>query len=219
MIITIDGPAAAGKGTISAILAKLYNLTCFDTGMIYRAVGLMMILNKIPLENTEKAAKFADNLTFPQMMELSSYPDFRSDTGSHAASVVSSYPNVRSALLKMQQDFALNPVFADGTKANGVVYDGRDTGTVVCPQADLKLFITATVEVRAKRRYDEFIAKGIETSYEKVLKDMIERDERDKNRSSAPLKPADDAIIIDNTHMEISEQIEKITGLIKKLNK
>ena len=104
--------------------------------------------------------------------------------------------SVRSALLKMQQDFSLSPVYADGTPAKGAVYDGRDTGTVVCPHADIKFYVTASAEVRAERRYKEFVAKGMDISYEQVLQDVKIRDERDSNRSSAPLKPAEDAIIL-----------------------
>ena len=150
-------------------------------------------------------------------MKLSAHKDFRSDIGGQAASIVSAIPDVRSALLTMQQNFALNPVFADGTKANGVVYDGRDTGTVVCPDADLKIFITASSEVRAKRRFDEFSAKGINTTYEKVLSDMKERDERDSKRSAAPLKPADDAVIIDTSSLGIKEVLAKVCSLIDAL--
>jgi cytidylate kinase len=115
----------------------------------------------------------------------------------------------------MQQDFALNPVFADGSKANGVVYDGRDTGTVVCPHADLKLFVTASAEVRAMRRYKEFLQKGMSTSYDKVLQDMVSRDQRDSNRSSAPLKPAEDAVIIDTSELNIDEVIAVIIPLVE----
>lgn len=215
MIITIDGPAAAGKGTISKVLSAKYKLAYFDTGMVYRAVGLQMVLIGEDLQNQQAAAQIAQNLTFPQMMELSVHPDFRSDIGSHAASVVSSYPDVRSALLKMQKDFALNPVFADGTPANGVVYDGRDTGTVICPQADLKLFITASTEIRAMRRYKEFLEKGMAADYNKVLQDMIARDERDSKRSTAPLKPAEDAVIIDTSEMDIQTVLSKVTSLIE----
>lgn len=214
MIITIDGPAAAGKGTISKILSAKYKLAYFDTGMVYRAVGLQMVLSGEDLQNQEAAAKIAQNLTFPQMMELSVHPDFRSDIGSHAASVVSAHHDVRAALLKMQKDFALNPVFADGTPANGVVYDGRDTGTVICPNADLKLFITASTEIRAMRRYKEFLEKGVTADYNKVLQDMIARDERDSKRSAAPLKPADDAIIIDTSEMDVQTVLSKVMSLI-----
>ena len=219
MIITIDGPSAAGKGTLSAYLAQTYKLAYFDTGMVYRAVGLQMVLTGLDLNNKEEALKIAANLTFPQMIELSRHPDFRSDIGSNAASIVSAYPEVRQALLAMQKNFALSPVFADGTPANGVVYDGRDTGTVICPNADLKLFITASAEVRAERRYKEYAAKGISTSYEKVLEDVISRDERDSKRSSAPMKPAEDAVIIDTSFLSIAEVIEEITPLIQaKIN-
>jgi cytidylate kinase len=215
MIITIDGPAAAGKGTISSFVSAKYKLAYFDTGMVYRAVGLQMVLTGTDLQNKEAAYEFARNLTFPQMMELSLHPDFRSDIGSNAASVVSAYPEVRAALLKMQQNFALQPVFADGTPAKGVVYDGRDTGTVICPNADIKLFVTATTEVRAMRRYKEFVQKGLNTSYEKVLADMIARDERDSSRASAPLKPADDAIIIDTSDLDIEAVLNVIIPLIE----
>ena len=215
MIITIDGPAAAGKGTVSSFLAQKYKLAYFDTGMVYRAVGLQMVLIGEDLSNKDAALKIAQNMTFPQMMELSIHPDFRSDIGSHAASVISVYPEVRTALLKMQQNFALNPVFADGTPANGVIYDGRDTGTVICPQADLKLFVTASTEVRAERRHKEFLQKGIITTYQKVLDDMIARDERDCNRSAAPLKPADDAVIIDTSNLDIEAVLAYIIPLVE----
>ena len=219
MIITIDGPAASGKGTLSAYLSQKYQLAYFDTGMVYRAVGLQMVLTGQDLSNEKQACKIAEQLTFQQMMELSRHPDFRSAIGGHAASVVSAHPSVRQALLAMQKNFALNPTFADGTPAKGVVYDGRDTGTVICPQADLKLFITASAEVRAKRRYDEFIAKGMDTSYENVLEDVIARDERDRNRSTAPMKPAEDAIIVDTSYLSIQDVIDEVVPLVEaKLN-
>ena len=216
MIITIDGPAAAGKGTVSSFLAQKYKLAYFDTGMVYRAVGLQMVLTDSDVNNEAKAEQIAQELTFPKMMELSRHKDFRSDIGGQAASIVSAHPKVRSALLKMQQNFALNPVFADGTPAKGVVYDGRDTGTVVCPNADLKIFITATTEIRAQRRYKEFVEKGLKTSYEKVLEDMIARDKRDSSRATAPLKPADDAVIIDTSDLSIAEVLQKIVPLVEE---
>ena len=218
MIITIDGPAAAGKGTLSAYLSKHYKLAYFDTGMIYRAVGLDMVLQNLNVEDENLAEQIAKALTFEKMMQLSKHPDFRSDIGGSAASKVSALPKVRSALLKMQQDFALNPVFADGTPANGAIYDGRDTGTVVCPNADIKLFITASSEVRAKRRFDEFVAKGMTTTYEKVLADMVARDKRDQERASAPLKPAEDAILIDTSDMTAEEVINKVVEIIAAKN-
>ena len=216
MIITIDGPAAAGKGTLAGAIAQKYKFAYFDTGMVYRAVGLQMILNDKDLSDENAAVEYASNLTFPLMMELSKNPEFRSARGGQAASIVSAIKGVRAALLAMQQNFALNPVFADGSKANGVVYDGRDTGTVVCPNADLKLFITASPEVRAKRRYDEFLQKGMSAVYEEVLADIKVRDERDTNRADAPLKPAEDAIIIDTSDLSIAEVFARVDLFIKE---
>ena len=215
MIITIDGPAAAGKGTLSSYLAKEYKLAYFDTGMVYRAVGLQMVLTGQDLSDVTQAEKIAKQLTFPQMMELSHHPDFRSDIGGHSASVVSSYPGVRQALLAMQQNFAQNPVYEDGTPARGVVYDGRDTGTVICPQADLKLFITASPEVRAKRRYKEYMAKGLQTTYDKVLEEVIARDKRDSSRASAPMKPAEDAVLLDTSFLNIEEVKAEVIPLVE----
>lgn len=205
MIITIDGPAAAGKGTLASVLAKTYNLVYFDTGMVYRAVGLDIYLHNEDPHDEANAEQYAQALTFTHMQELAKNPEFRSAIGGNYASIVSAHPKVRAALLKMQQDFSKKPVFADGTPANGAVYDGRDTGTVVCPHADIKFFITATTEVRAMRRFKEFQAKGLDTDYETVLADMKARDERDANRSTAPMKPADDAIIFDTSEMSIEE--------------
>ena len=216
MIITIDGPAAAGKGTLASALAERYHLAYFDTGMLYRAVGLDMILQGYSPEDEEKAEKIAQSLTFGKMIKLSEHPDFRSQIGGDAASKVSALPKVRSALLKMQQDFSLNPVFADGTPANGVVYDGRDTGTVVCPHADIKFFVVASPEVRARRRYKEFAAKGINISYEQVLADLLARDKRDSERSTAPLKPAPDAILLDTSGMSIQQEIDSAVKIIDK---
>ena len=214
MIITIDGPAAAGKGTLSSMLAKRYNLAYFDTGMIYRAVGLDLLLKNIDPDDDAKALETAQNMTFTKMMDLSKHADFRSNAGGQAASKVASKTPVRQALLKMQQDFALYPQFADGKKAFGVVYDGRDTGTVVCPNADIKLFITASPEVRAMRRHKEFLEKGIKSDYDEVLAQTRERDFRDTTRASAPLKPADDAIIIDTSNLAIEEVFDKVCNII-----
>lgn len=214
MIITIDGPAAAGKGTLSQKLAQKYKLAYFDTGMIYRAVGLDLLLKNIDPEDDVQALKSAENMTFSKMMDLSKHVDFRSNSGGQAASKVASKTPVRQVLLKMQQDFALNPQFADGTKAFGVVYDGRDTGTVVCPNADIKFFVTASPEVRAMRRHKEFLEKGLKSDYEEVLAQTKERDLRDTSRASAPLKPADDAFIIDTSDMAIEDVFNKVCQII-----
>ena len=129
---------------------------------------------------------------------------------------MSAHPKVRAALLKMQQDFSKNPVFADGTPAEGAIYDGRDTGTVVCPHADIKFFITASTEVRAMRRFKEFQGKGIQTDFETVLADMKSRDERDSSRATAPMKPADDAIVFDTSEMSIEDVFNFCLKIIDK---
>jgi len=219
MIITIDGPASAGKGTLAQSLSDKYEMAYFDTGMVYRAVGLQLVLNGINPNNESAAEKAAKDLNFPQMMKLSKHKDFRSDVGGNAASVVAAIPAVRSALLKMQQDFALNPIFGDGSPAKGAIYDGRDTGTVICPNADIKLFITATPEVRAERRYKEFLSKGINRSLEEVLTQIKERDERDEKRASAPLKPAEDAIIFDTSEYNAQQVFEKVCKIIESKQK
>ncbi len=216
MIITIDGPAGSGKGTIAAALAKKYKMAYFDTGMVYRAVGLQMVLNGNDLNDEKKAAEIAANLTFPKMMALSTNKDFRSDVGSRAASIVSAYPQVRSALLAMQKNFANNPVFADGTPADGVIYDGRDTGTVICPQADLKLYVIADLTIRAQRRCRDLNNAGHEISFEQVFSDMKARDDRDQNRSTAPLKPAPDAVTIDTSNFQLEDSLKVIIPLIDK---
>lgn len=216
MIITVDGPAAAGKGTLSQKLADKYGLAYFDTGMVYRAVGLMMLKQSLDLNDADLAKKMAEQLTFAKMMELSLDKEFRSSVGGQAASIVSSYSSVRSQLLDMQRNFAKNPTFADGTPANGVIYDGRDTGTVICPHANIKFFITASSEVRAKRRYDEFVQKGMNVQLDDVLKDVKARDERDANRKDAPMKPADDAIILDTSDLSIEEVFQKAVAFIEE---
>ena len=214
MIITIDGPAAAGKGTLAQKLADKYNLAYFDTGMVYRAVGIDLISHGLTPDDVSAAEQSAKEMSFAKMIELSKNPDFRSSIGGQAASKVSALPKVREALLKMQQDFAYTPVSSDGKAVCGVVYDGRDTGTVVCPNADIKLFITASLEVRALRRHKEYLQKGMPSVYEDVLAQTKERDDRDSSRASAPLKPADDAIIIDTSNMSIDEVFDKVCRII-----
>ena len=208
MIITIDGPASVGKGTLSRKVAEYYNFDHFDTGMIYRAVGIQFLINNTNIDDAGLAEKYAKDLTFDKMIELSKHSEFRGTEGGKNAATVASYPKVREALLQMQRDFAKN-------SAQGVVYDGRDTGTLVCPNADIKFFVMAKPEVRAKRRYKEFIEKGVDISYDQVLKDIIERDEKDMNRAVAPLKPAEDAIIIDTSDLNIEQTFEKTKEYIE----
>lgn len=212
MIITVDGSAAAGKGTLCSRLAESYNLAYFDTGMTYRAVGLDLYLKGFALDNVAEAEKIAAKLTFPHMVKLSLHKDFRSDIGGKAASAVARFPKVREYATKMMRDFALAPVFADGRKASGVIYDGRDTGTNVCPGADIKFYLTASPEVRAQRRFKEFQAKGIEMTYEQVLEHTKSRD-----ASDAAIKgtlPADDAVIFDTSALRIEEVVKKAEEII-----
>ena len=214
MIITIDGPAAAGKGTLASGLAKKYGLAYFDTGMVYRAVGLEALLKNIDSSDEALMETIANELTFPKMMELSQNKEFRSSANGQYASIVSAHPKVRAALLKMQQGFALNPVFADGSSASGAIYDGRDTGTVICPKADVKFFLTADLEERANRRFKEFKEKGLDTPFEKVKSDIAARDERDSSRASAPLKPAEDGVILDTTGLSIEQVLTKACEIV-----
>ena len=204
MIITIDGPAAAGKGTLAKRLAEKYHLAYFDTGMVYRAVGLKLLIAGISPDDAEAAEKAARELSFIEMHKLSERPEFRSAAGGQAASKVAALPKVREILLKMQQDFAVSPKSPTGESMSGAVYDGRDTGTVVCPHADIKFFITASPEVRAMRRHKEYLQKGLVSDFEDVLAQTKERDQRDSSRAAAPLKPAEDAVIIDTSDMDIA---------------
>lgn len=204
LIIAIDGPAAAGKGTLSRKLAEHFKLPHLDTGLIYRAVGQALLQVDLPLDNEDLAAEVATNIDFSKLdrKALSVH-----EIG-EAASKVAVMPKVREILLQAQRDFA----------AKGAVLDGRDIGTVVCPNADIKLFVTASPEIRAKRRYDEMIARGRETddvTYEAVLADLKVRDERDMNRKDAPLKPAQDAHLIDTSKMDIETAFQTVLDLVK----
>lgn len=204
LIIAIDGPAAAGKGTLSRKLAQHFDLPHLDTGLIYRAVGQALLQVDLPLDNEDLAAEVASNIDFSQLdrKALSVH-----EIG-EAASKVAVMPKVREILLQAQRDFA----------AKGAVLDGRDIGTVVCPNADIKLFVTASPEIRAKRRYDEMIERGRtldDVTYEAVLADLKKRDERDMNRKDAPLKPAQDAHLIDTSKMDIETAFNTVLDLVK----
>jgi len=191
VIITVDGPAASGKGTLAKRLAQHYGLPHLDTGLLYRGVGYLMMRSGHALDDVAAAARIAGELDlFKIDTEL-----LRSDTVGEAASRVAVIPGVRAALLKLQQDFARQP--------GGAVLDGRDTGTVIAPDADVKIFVTASPEVRAKRRHIELAARRQPTEYCEVISDIKKRDERDSERSIAPLKPAPDAVLLDTTQLDI----------------
>jgi cytidylate kinase len=191
VIITVDGPAASGKGTLAKRLAKHYGLPHLDTGLLYRGVGFLMLQAGHALEDAAAAARIAQDLD-PSKLDQEK---LRSDKVGEAASRVAAIPGVRAALLKLQQDFARQP--------GGAVLDGRDTGTVIAPQADVKLFVTASPEERARRRHIELAARKQPTEYCEVISDIKKRDERDSERSIAPLKPAPEAVLLDTTHLDI----------------
>ena len=195
MIIAVDGPAAAGKGTIARALAQHFGYHHLDTGTLYRRVGLELLKSDGDIHDSKVAAAIAQNLHSHAWLDY----ELRTEAVGAAASIVASIPEVRAALLEFQRSFA-------GQKP-GAVLDGRDIGTVVCPKANVKLFITASPEVRAKRRQAELQASGADVTFETVLQDIRQRDERDKNRSVAPLVPAADAIVIDTSEMTAEEAI------------
>lgn len=206
MIITIDGPAAAGKGTLARRLALALSLAYLDTGALYRAVGLMVLRGGGDPGDEASAVEAAENLD----RSILDHPDLRGDAAAGAASKVAAIPAVRQVLLAFQRSFAASP--PPGKK--GAVLDGRDIGTVVCPDADVKLFITASAEARAERRLKELQARGIEAIYATVLQDMKERDARDQARAVAPLVPAEDAHILDTTDLDVDEAFEQALAIV-----
>lgn len=193
--IAIDGPAAAGKGSISRAVAAHYGFAHLDTGLLYRAVGAKVLLGMAP----EEAA-----LTLrAEDLEAS---ELRSPEVAQAASRVAVLPAVRAALLDFQRSFA--------RRAGGAVLDGRDIGTVICPEAEAKLFVTASAEVRAKRRHAELAAAGETSSLAQVHADVLERDARDSGRADAPLKPAADAVTLDTSAMTLEAAIAAAIEMI-----
>lgn len=194
MIIAIDGPAGSGKGTLAKKLAAHFGFAHLDTGLLYRAVG-MAVLHAGDSPDDPAAAEQAAKTLDPATL---SDPALRGDEAANAASKVSAVPGVRAALLDFQRTFAAHP--PGGLK--GAVLDGRDVGTVVCPAADVKLFLVATPEVRAERRVKELRERGIEAIYARVLRDMNERDARDQARAVAPLTPARDALLLDTSSLD-----------------
>ena len=189
-VVAIDGPAAAGKGTLAERLAAHLGLAYLDTGLLYRAIGRLMFDRGFDLDNAELAGQFAQALD-PEDLKRG---DLRGREAGELASRVAVHPQVRSALVDFQRAFA--------ARAPGAVLDGRDIGTVICPDADVKIFVTASAEVRARRRTDELLAKGRDVHYETILAETKERDDRDSNRAVAPLKPAADALVLDTSRLD-----------------
>jgi cytidylate kinase len=203
IVIAVDGPAASGKGTIARALAKHYSLPHMDTGMLYRAVALTWVrLGGQPASEFE-AVRACEGTAQVDPAD----PDLRTEIVGSIASRISAYPGVRSALLERQRAFAANP--------SGAVLDGRDIGTVIAPDAAAKLFVTASAEVRARRRVAELLARGIQAHLPDVLIDIRARDERDSHRDAAPLRQADDADLLDTSEMDIDEAIAAAIALVE----
>lgn len=194
MIIAIDGPAAAGKGTLARRLAAHFGLALLDTGLLYRAVGVATKRADADAGDARAAVRAARALRPDDLAD----PELRGDTAAGLASEVAVIAEVRTALLEFQRGFAERPPGGEP----GAVLDGRDIGTRVCPGADVKLFLTANVEVRAERRLKELRERGLEAIYGRVLRDMKERDARDSGRDVAPLEPAEDAFVLDASDLD-----------------
>ena len=203
MIIAIDGPAASGKGTIAKQIAAVYGLHHLDTGLVYRAVAKAVLDGGHSPDNIEEATAAAVALDPVKFDEQA----LKAQTITEAASVVAAMPEVRQALMNYQRQFA--------TKPPGSVLDGRDIGTVIAPGADVKLFVTASPEVRAARRAHELQARGERASKDEVLADLLRRDERDSRRTAAPLKLAPDAHLLDTTHLDIDAAFRAAIEIIE----
>lgn len=215
-IIAIDGPAASGKGTLSCHLAKELNFAHMDTGALYRAVGFEVLEANGNPEN--EADALAGVQALQDKLSAVSSPDivlhnpcFREERVGEAASIVAAIPDVRAGLLDLQRNFAENP----GNTYKGAVLDGRDIGTAICPDADVKIFVTASVEIRAQRRLKELQSANKAVTYDAVLKDMRERDARDSSRETAPLKAADDAVTIDTSTLTADEAYQEALRIVQ----
>lgn len=207
MIIAIDGPAASGKGTLARRLAARWGLAYLDTGLLYRAAGLKVLRTGGDPAQADAAVAAAGAITAEDLVG----DDLRGERAGEAASQVAAQPAVRAALLEFQRRFAGDP--PNGAK--GAVLDGRDVGTVICPQADAKLFVTAAVDVRAERRWKELRDKGQTVIQQAVLQDLKRRDERDSSRAIAPLRPAEDAFILDTSGMDADAVFDAAVDFIR----
>ncbi len=217
-VITVDGPSGVGKGTVCQWLATQLGWPLLDSGALYRLTALAALRRNLPLEDEVQVAQVAAGLDVVfapgdtgelQVMldgeEVSA--TIRSETAGNAASRVAALPRVRAALLQRQRDFRQSP---------GLIADGRDMGTVVFPEAELKLFLTADAGERARRRYKQLIEKGLDASLESLVREIAERDERDTQRTAAPLKAADDAEVLDTTRLSIAEVCQWALTLARK---
>lgn len=210
-IIAIDGPAAAGKGTLARRLAEEMGYAYLDTGGLYRAVGLIVLRAGDDPANPEAAETVARALDPETFAAIVQDPELRSESTGSAASQVAAMPPVRAALLDFQRLFAHTPP----GEATGAVLDGRDIGTVVCPDARVKLFVTASVEERARRRTRELRERGEEVIEAQVLKDLQERDARDSQRAVAPLRPAEGAFVLDTSDIDADAALAVVLAYVK----
>jgi cytidylate kinase len=208
VIIAIDGPAASGKGTLARRLAQRFGLAFLDTGGLYRATALRALESGDDPSNA-KLAEAAAKAVRPQDLDN---PRLREERVSDAASIVAAIPEVRAALLAFQRDFAHHPPAG----FQGAVLDGRDIGTIVCPDAAVKLFVTASAEARALRRFKELQESGQAAIYQRVLQDIEQRDARDRERLTAPLRRADDAIELDTTALDADAAFAKAVVLVEQ---
>jgi cytidylate kinase len=204
VIVAIDGPAASGKGTLARRLADHYALPHLDTGLLYRATARTLIDEGRRLDDVAAAVKAARGLALIDFDEAA----LRGREMGEAASVVAALPEVRAALVQAQQSFA--------RRIGGAVLDGRDIGTVICPDATVKIFVTASPETRAQRRALELRSRGESSDYAKVLADILHRDRRDSSRATAPLKPAADAMILDTTDLDVEGTFREAQRLVEK---
>ncbi|QGM96141.1 (d)CMP kinase [Methylocystis parvus] len=204
LVIAIDGPAASGKGTLARKLAEHYGLPHLDTGLLYRATACALLDEGLPLDDVEAAVEAARGLSLTDFDEAR----LRAREMGEAASVVAAMPPVRAALIDMQRAFAARP--------EGAVLDGRDIGTVICPEARVKIFVTATPETRAQRRALELASRGEAVDYAAILDDVRKRDARDSERSAAPLKAADDAIKLDTSELDREEVLAAALAIVER---
>ncbi len=208
-VIALDGPTASGKGTLARRIAAAYGYDWLDTGLLYRAVGLKVL--DTGSDPADEAAAIAAAQALGAAPDLSD-PRLRLDTAGSAASKVGIIPGVRAALLNLQHDFIAHPRLGKGS-----VLDGRDIGTVICPEAPVKFFVTADVEVRAMRRWKELQERGTTAMYETVLDDLKQRDARDSQRAIAPLKPAAGAFLLDVTSLDADSAFAAAMRLIEPI--
>ena len=217
--IAIDGPGGAGKSSVAKSVSKALGIIYVDTGALYRNIGLFMLDEGIDPKDAEGVVdalsrinidlKFIDGKQVILLNGVNRENDIRTPAASMAASAVSAIPSVRDFLLDMQRNIA---------RKNSVIMDGRDIGTVILPKAEVKIFLTASPEARAQRRYNELIKKGTDVSYDQVYGEMVERDKNDSTRNVAPCVPAEDAVLLDNSNLTEEQTVEKILKIVKYFN-